>query len=616
MQSSGGSSTISHGDKNKSDAMNNSGDKETKKQCEKKSDGLETSANAGEVKKGAADEAKKSGSERKEKSTKDGDQVMPNDSLGKASAKKEDSTHAKKVIEEQEEGEVRSPSPPPVQKAKNESFDDESKKKVTKSNKRERSVTPQSDVERSTRAKSRRRNLDPAAAEAAAVAAAADKQEAISLRPTTRLTSGKIPKVVYNAPQKPMAGESNDSAVEEPTHSRSLSRREKSKRSSRRRAKITNNEASEDGGSSERDELEMEAEEKNQAVYMLTQLAYAVRRTNSITPSTIVTELRGKSIDTEEAKGVLSEIMDNIRQANASVGLKSEGTDLTDQMLAYIATEIARWKSGQPRPASVISRRKARLESKRATVEKLKRRGKKEHDETLSKLETEMEKRRTVDTSAAKMKIHLSSTQLELDRQKRALDTLMREVKCVRMQEQDGRKRVEKTKRLFAQLVQVAKNDVPVSGGGQNIGESVTSNDDEMRVTETQSGSTPVDPARTAEVDRLRRLVRMREAEAEMWQRHCEVNSMKLRELQDKKNRLDNQLYRKRGRNVSRLLAAANTAKKKGDRAERNRHPNGGGGQVGNGRSRGGPTGVTKTSRKNARRDEKGKRRAGRPANS
>ncbi len=609
-----GKSSLAREPNKKSDGVDENEGHEKKKRNEKKSKESDRIASAQEGKNTTSIETKKSSSKRKEKKDKDGDEAMPDSPTEKPSKhKKESNNEVMDVSEEQEEGEVRSP-PPTAQKTKDESSDDQLKKKTSKSQKRKRSITPQSDVERSTRAKSRRRILDPAAAEAAAVAAAADKQEGVSLRPTTRLTSGKIPKVVYNASPKTMPADPSESAAEEPQQpQRTSSRREKSKRSSRRRAKAASTEVSEEGGSSEREELETQTEERNQAIYLLTLLAIAVRRTNSITPSTIVTELRGKSINTEEAKGVLSDMLDNIRQVNSSVGLKSEGSDMRDQMLAYLGTEIARWNTEKSRPASIILRRKTRLETKRATVERLKRRGKKEHDEALSKLETEMDKRRAVDSDAGKLAIQVNVAKDELDRFRQSLNAVVKEVRQVKMQEQDGKKRVEKTKRLYAQLEQLAKTDTPI--GVQNVGESVTSNDEDMGVAQTQTGSTPADPGRAAEVCRLRTLVRIREAEAEMLQRRCEMDSMKLRELQDMKLRLDNQLYRKRGRNVSKLLAAATSAKRKTDRAERNRQANGSS-QVGNGRSRGGPTGVTKGSRKNSRREEKGKRKAGRPANS
>ena len=565
--------------------------------------------------KSTGEETKKASMERKDMTDKGRGQGMsdkPSDSAPKSKLK--DSKGAMNKIVEQKKTDGTQTTTP--SKAKHTSSDDRAKKRDMRKNKRERPIAPQSDVERSTRAKSRRRNLDPAAAEAAAVAAAADKKEATTHRRRTRLTSGKISKVVYTSPQKLMTDDGNENAVEKPTQPRALPRREKARRSSRRRTKAVNKEVPEDGASLERDELAKEAHETSSNVYMLSQLANAVRRTASTTPGTIVTELRGKSINTSEAKDVLKDMMDNIRQVNSIVGLKSEGTDMTDQMLAYIATELTRWKSGQPRPTSVISKRKTRLESKRAAIEKQKRRGKKEHDDAMSKLAIAKEERRGIDLNTAKMRHEVYVMNRDLEKRKQRVDALMKEVQDVRMQDEDGNERIEKHLRLFGQLEQMAKNNVAVGGELQSIGESVTSNDEDMPVTVTSihSGRAPTNSARLAEVERLRRLIRQREVEAENWQRECEMNSIRLRELQEKKNKLDIQLNRKHTREVTKLLAAANSAtKKKNECADKNRQAKRGDGQVGNGRSKGG---VTKPPRRNARRDEKGKRRAGRPANS
>eukprot|EP00171_Calliarthron_tuberculosum_P020484 IDg20484t1 len=159
---------------------------------------------------------------------------------------------------------------------------------------------------------------------------------------------------------------------------------------------------------------------------------------------------------------MVEKVLVEIRSANVATGFEPGDDSIVQQLLAYLVAEFGRWNSGQMRPMAVIGRRKMRLEKKLVSAEKFKRRAKREYDEAIAKLEAEMESRRKVELEAAHMTMQLDAMQRSLDQENDAKAALTKEVRFVKLQDAYGRKRVESTKRLMAQLVEAAKdNDAP-----------------------------------------------------------------------------------------------------------------------------------------------------------
>lgn len=518
--------------------------------------------------------------ERKDRSSRKDNQANPRMNGNDQSDLNEEVAKVSSDVEPQAK---RSKSPDFINsdKASDDASDDNMKKKKSKPQKRKRSGTPQSDeadADRSSRVKSRRRFLDPASAEAAAVAAAAEKQEAIAARRTTRLASGKITKVVYSAPSKPTSGD-HDSDGEE-TARQPRKKDKPSKRNPKRRAKVETEGSDSVSGE---EETEDEAEERKVAIRLLTQVALAIQQTKSITLKTIIGSISEKSTSTSEARDLFDRMHSHLRSANSSVGYDAADDVLMTQCLGYLAAEIGRWNIGKNRPASLLDKRRHRLEKKRSSAEKSKRRSKRDYDESVTKLEHEMEGRRRAELEAAHMTINLQELQRNLDHETEAKAALAKEVRFIKLQEFAGRKRVEKAKRLFGQLVEAAKDndaprptetamdvEVPIHNGAGSsskkrgpesgsICESITSDDerDAALPRAPQTGSTPMDPARAAEVERLRSLVRTRGAESEERQRLCEMEHIRLRVLLEQKDKLDTQIYRKKNKmpNLAKFLA-------------------------------------------------------------
>ncbi len=476
---------------------------------------------------------------------------IPTDKVDEEGNDAEESMTRKKSSKSKKTSSKKSKSPSPVPE--------------TKKRKRSESGTPQSpsnsgsaSMEKATRArssKSRRRlnmdigpgiptdKLDPDTVEAVAVAAAAEKEEAIAARRTTRLAAGKIDKVDYNAasglPSKPFSNVEPDEsdgdimgiepATDEPRKSRRreaserekqrVSRRQAKKRASREQSPGRNGGDGNEGRSSKRgsrsasrngdsdgakrgssvgkdetgevenapesrtgtpnsDEDHEEADEfaavnvsdredeKGWTISSLSGIASAVRRAESTTPSVVAGNMRKEkllsNLDLTERDVIdkLNEVIAEIERVHSLCDVSSD--NLVREVLAFFATDLRRLSSGHPRPVYTTQRRIARIEKRRVSMEKKKRRAKRELDEVVNKLESEMESRRKTDLDAAFATMNLKELERECQREAESKVKLEKDIKYVKAQERDGRKRFERTKRLYSKLIQTAKdNDTP-----------------------------------------------------------------------------------------------------------------------------------------------------------
>lgn len=321
----------------------------------------------------------------------------------------------------------------------------------------------------------------------------------------------------------------------------------------------------------------------------LTEIAKSVHRTGQISGSAIAADLKQEillssvGMSEKEIVNKLEEVTDHIKGFHKTMSDISDYSVRVNDVLSFFATDIERLRSGQPRPLYTAQMRLDRSEKRKVIFEKRKRRAKREVDDSMGKLEAELEARRNADLSAAMATMELR----EMERKhKLMLETrkkLQRQIRYVKAQERDGKKRVERSRRLYVKLVEKAEsNDAPKpdlsaaesttpaapstskkprqplagtsNDSRRTIGESFTSDERRMNVDANPEGqsrprpateveSSPPDPRLLSEVERMRGLVSVMAREAAEEQRKAQELYLIFRKRMDAKEKLDEELY-------------------------------------------------------------------------
>lgn len=381
----------------------------------------------------------------------------------------------------------------------------------------------------------------------------------------------------------------------------------------------------------------------------LTEIAKSVHRTGQITGSAIATDLKKEKllhslgVSEKDIVDKLKEVTSHIKEFQSKISDAADYSVRVNDVLSFFATDIDRMRTGQARPVYTAQQRIARGEKRKVGLEKRKRRTKRDVDESMGKLDAEMESRRKADLEAALATMELRELERTRERVAENKKKLEREIRYVKAQERDAKKRVDRSRRLYVKLVEKAEiNDAPKpdlsvaestapaapssskkprqtlsansNDSRRTIGESFTS-DDERRMNidskaprpAAEVESSPPDPRVQSEVDRMRGLVSMRALEAAEEQRKCEELYLQYRTLMDSKERLDEELYV--NQRAAAVFQGATARPPAGPRGREERRGKGGPGRQANGGNKGGRGKATANAGAGARNGGKKTRR-------